>query len=103
MKPAEGKPHRSCAIRCIAGGIAPVFVVENSAFDFVILDGKNINDEILALVGDHIQLKGDLTEIDDWVVMSVEMNNLKMLAKRRTKENILMLDEDITLCISSLE
>jgi hypothetical protein len=103
MKPAEGKPHRSCAIRCIAGGIAPVFVVKDSKFDFVILDGENINDEILPLVGDPIQLKGDLMKIDDWIVMRVDINNLKMLAERRTKENILMLNQDVTLCISSLE
>src|SRR5688572_24269745 len=25
MKPGEGKAHRSCAIRCVAGGIPPVF------------------------------------------------------------------------------
>jgi hypothetical protein len=103
MKPAEGKPHRSCAIRCIAGGIAPVFVVRDSEFDFVILDGEKINDEILPLIGDPLQLRGDLLKINDWVVMKVDMDNLKMLAERRTKENLLTLDQDLTVCISSSE
>lgn len=103
MKPAEGKPHRSCAIRCIAGGIAPVLAVRHSAFDFAILDGKKINNEILPLVGDPIQLQGDLIKIDDWLVMDVDMNNLKMLAAQRTKENILALDQDVTLCTSAFE
>lgn len=102
MKPAEGKPHRSCAIRCIAGGIFPVFAVKNSAIDFVILDGENINSEILPLVGDPLQLKGDLIKIDNWIMMNVDMDNLRLLAASRTKGKLQMLDEGVTLCISSL-
>ena len=29
MKPGHGKPHRSCAVRCISGGIPPVLKIEN--------------------------------------------------------------------------
>src|SRR5688572_29532610 len=32
MKPGEGKTHRSCAIRCITGGIPPVFKTDSSGY-----------------------------------------------------------------------
>jgi nitrite reductase/ring-hydroxylating ferredoxin subunit len=31
MKPGRGKPHRSCASRCLSGGIPPQLLVEESA------------------------------------------------------------------------
>ena len=51
MKPGHGKPHRDCAIRCIAGGIIPVFWVRNEKGEadyYLILDakGKKMNDEL---------------------------------------------------------
>lgn len=30
MNPGQGKVHRSCAARCLSGGIPPLFVVENA-------------------------------------------------------------------------
>jgi hypothetical protein len=37
MKPGSGKPHRDCAIRCIAGGMSPVFWVKNDKGEEVLL------------------------------------------------------------------
>ncbi|HEX5171460.1 MAG TPA: hypothetical protein VFW11_19920 [Cyclobacteriaceae bacterium] len=100
MKPAEGKPHRSCAIRCIAGGIPPIFSIRNSDVDFVILTGEKINAEIIPLVGDPVELQGDVIQIDNWKVMNVNMDNVRFQAKRKTKENLIAFEEDITLCMN---
>ncbi|MBA4057231.1 MAG: hypothetical protein C0490_21135, partial [Marivirga sp.] len=54
MKPGEGKVHRSCAIRCIAGGIPAVFRSTGSPDYFLLVHEKSIaiNEDILSLVGD---------------------------------------------------
>ena len=57
MKPGYGKIHRSCGIRCISGGIPPVFVTrsEEGTSDYFLVLGENgekINEEILQFVGD---------------------------------------------------
>ncbi len=100
MKPGEGKPHRSCAIRCIAGGIPPVFAIKNADNDFVILTGENINEEIIPIVGDALQLEGEVIEVADWKIMKVNMGNLKLQAKSKTKKNLLALEleEGMTMC-----
>ncbi|MEL7003229.1 MAG: hypothetical protein AAFN93_10915 [Bacteroidota bacterium] len=74
MKPGEGKPHKSCAIRCIAGGIPPVLMVKNDQghANYIILKGANgeyINQQILPYVANPIKLSGNLMKVDDWLVM----------------------------------
>lgn len=74
MNPAEGKPHRSCAIRCISGGIPPLLRLTDAqgATNYVLLRGKPqtaINQEVLPYVADQIQICGDLVQEDDWLVL----------------------------------
>ncbi len=56
MKPGEGKAHRSCAIRCIAGGIPPVFhAIEREEYFLIVNENwQPVNEEVLNLVGDQI-------------------------------------------------
>lgn len=77
MKPGKGKIHRSCAVRCISGGIPPVFMVMNEAEVaeyYLILgaDGEPINDEVLDYVGKPVQLDGELEQWEDWFVLKVD-------------------------------
>lgn len=101
MKPGEGKPHRSCAIRCIAGGIPPVFHVANSSAYFILM-GENlepVNEQVLALVGDQVELKGRMMEMNEWNVLVLDKNELKRLAKTRTlKLNLLAMEAGMTFC-----
>lgn len=74
MKPAFGKPHKSCAIRCIAGGIPPILMVKNEKGEanYIILkgsQGQQINQEILPYVANPISISGNLSQIDDWLVL----------------------------------
>ena len=76
MKPGEGKIHKSCAIRCISGGIPPVFrhVTGNTAkpYEYYLMlgsDGETINKKILSYVGEQISLSGNVSKILDWNVL----------------------------------
>lgn len=76
MKPGEGKPHRSCAIRCIAGGIPPVFKVENeSSSHYYLLKGprgEDISAQLLEYVADGVQISGTLQRQGDWLVLRTD-------------------------------
>lgn len=73
MKPGYGKPHRSCAVRCLSGGITPIFRLRNNdgESNYCILKGANgekINASILPYVADQLRLCGRLEQQDDWLV-----------------------------------
>ena len=77
MKPGEGKTHRSCAIRCIAGGIPPVFKTDSSGY-FLLVNEKNepVSSEIVNIVGDqHCHLKAWPTHLNDWRLLQIDSEN----------------------------
>ena len=76
MKPGEGKPHSDCAIRCIAGGIQPLFIIRNEKGEetYFILRGEKgepINEKILCDIGFPVEVNGKLFSVDDWLVLDV--------------------------------
>jgi hypothetical protein len=76
MKPGHGMPHRDCAIRCIAGGMSPVFYVRNEKGEanyYLILDanGKRMNDELKDYIADPVSLEARAVQYDDWIVLYV--------------------------------
>ncbi len=78
MRPGQGKPHRSCAIRCIEGGIPPFFKVatkEDAHQYFFVLDanGNPVNDKIAKYVADEVQICGSVERWDDWYVVKMDM------------------------------
>ncbi len=82
MKPGEGKIHKSCAIRCISGGMPPVFRVWDSssmAYNYYLLSGKDgggINSEILPYVAEMITFEGiGYTQLD-WDVLEIDPNKI---------------------------
>lgn len=79
MKPGEGKIHRSCAIRCISGGIPPVLRIKDTEgnTDYCLLvgsNGENINDKILEYVASPIEISGQLSKLDDWLLFRVDFD-----------------------------
>jgi len=77
MKPGQGKPHRDCAIRCIAGGMSPVFYVRNDKGEtnyYLLLDknGKKMNDELKDYVADPVSLEAKAIQFDDWVILYID-------------------------------
>ena len=79
MKPGHDKPHRDCAIRCIEGGMDPVFYVRNDKGEanyYLILgvDGKKINDELKDYIAEPVSLKAKAVQVDDWTVLYLDGN-----------------------------
>ena len=71
MKPAEGKIHKSCAIRCISGGIPPVLriISEQNENKYYILLGENgdkINQQVLDKIAEPVEISGKTTTMNGW-------------------------------------
>ena len=100
MKPGEGKAHRSCAIRCIAGGIPPVFKTDSAGYFLLVNENREpISSEIAALVGDHITLTGRAMRWNDWTILSVDSQMIQQLsATKRWKENLMAFEQNMTQC-----
>ena len=84
MKPGEGKIHKSCAIRCISGGIPPVFrsIRSDGAFDYSLMkdaQGQDINQRILPFVAENIEISGQSQRVGDWNVLYVDMDKIRRI------------------------
>ncbi|HKO82524.1 MAG TPA: hypothetical protein VJU78_19075 [Chitinophagaceae bacterium] len=82
MKPGHGKPHRDCAIRCIAGGMSPVFWVRNEkgeAHYYLLLDedGKKMNEELKDHIAEPISLEARAVQYDDWIILYANKKSIK--------------------------
>ncbi len=80
MKPAEGKVHKSCAIRCISGGIPPVFRHETDSGNLYYVlkgvNGEDINQEVLEFVGEAVEVTGNAYEVNVWMVLEVDVGEI---------------------------
>jgi putative hemolysin len=77
MKPGNLKPHRACAVRCISGGIPPVFLVrtQDGAALYLMLigtDGRALNREILDMVAESIEITGEIEQLDNHLMFKAE-------------------------------
>ncbi|MFA8436338.1 MAG: hypothetical protein ACEPOZ_17645 [Marinifilaceae bacterium] len=77
MRPGFGKPHRSCAVRCISGGIPPVLAATNymGETNYFLIRGHRkqaINKKVLPFVAEPVRLTGRLVRFDDWMVIYVD-------------------------------
>ena len=84
MKPGEGKVHKSCAIRCISGGIPPVFKTKIDGHQskyYLLLDeqGAEINKEVLPFVAEQINLTGNTNRFLNWDILYVNIENFNLL------------------------
>lgn len=97
MNPGHGKTHRSCAIRCISGGIPPIFgsnVGKNTPLYTVVVgpDGNVINKELLPIVGKRVTLEGTLQQRGDlkYLLLDKQIQGLVSLQ--------LPLDTNMAIC-----
>ena len=86
MNPGRGKPHRDCAVRCIAGGIPPLLKVtgaggETEYYLLTNADGSPINDRILEFVGDGVQMCGQLVQEADWLLLRADPASIRRIHK----------------------
>jgi len=84
MKPGNLKPHKSCAIRCISGGITPVLCVRDDSGNamYVMLAGKSgqpINSEVIPFVAESIEITGSIERRDDLLIMNIDPSAIRRL------------------------
>jgi hypothetical protein len=76
MKPGRGKAHRSCAVRCIAGGLPVAISIQDSGDeDYALLlseEGNVLNNEILKDIGKQVEMEGTLEIWADWKVLKLK-------------------------------
>lgn len=82
MKPGQGKPHRDCAVRCIDGGISPVFYVHNEKGEtgyYLLLDenGKKMNAALKDFVAEPVSLKARAVQYNDWILLYVKKGSVR--------------------------
>lgn len=74
MKPGHGKPHRSCAIRCISGGVPAVFRSIDSFGDpwyRLILLGSNSPKILADFIGEVVEIRGIEGQFYDWKTIRI--------------------------------
>jgi len=62
MNPGEGKVHRSCAARCISGGVTPALAVDGRLLILVDSDDHAPNREIFRFAGERVTVTGEWIE-----------------------------------------
>lgn len=102
MNPGHGKTHRSCAIRCISGGIPPIFGsnMKDRTFYGIVTgpNGMPVNDQILSIVGKTQELEGVVTKRGDLKYFKLSSDHLASLNQNETP----LLDDKLALCQQSL-
>jgi hypothetical protein len=96
MNPGYNKIHRSCAIRCISGGIPPVLAIREKGIftDYYFVtdeNGEPINKEILQFVGLPVTVSGEVQQVDDWKVLMLNSKFLSSMISAR-------MDNQLALC-----
>ena len=96
MKPGDGKTHKSCAVRCLSGGIPAILATEakDGQQDYYILlgeDGQSINADLLDFTADHIQIKGKVEQMADWHILYTNAGQICPLGPK-------WLFQDMPLC-----
>lgn len=80
MNPGYGKPHLSCAARCIAGGIMPVLkyhTPEGEENYCVLIDNdESINEYIINYAGTTVSIKGKFQQAFNWNMLSLSKNSI---------------------------
>lgn len=77
MNPGQLAPHRACAIRCISGGVPPVFVVrqKDGAVIYLLLvssEGKPVNQQILDRVAEPLEITGEVMRQGDSLILRAD-------------------------------
>jgi len=82
MNPADTVTHRACAVRCLSGGIPPLFVVrdaDGAAVSLLLVgrDGRALNGEILDLVAEPLVVHGAVEREGALLVLRAEPGDMR--------------------------
>lgn len=93
MNPATKAIHRSCAIRCISGGIPPILAIrENGVFvDYYFVHGESMESiamDLLPYIGVPVKLTGKIATYDDWKSIVINTKELELVMTNRKMESL---------------
>ncbi len=77
MNPGDLKTHKSCAVRCIAGGSPPVFIVRQAHEEVLYLmllspEGHSTNQKILDYVARPLEISGQVWQYDNLLTLRAD-------------------------------
>ena len=77
MNPGEGKVHRDCAVRCLSGGIPPLFAAddfEGAPATLVLTDHtqKLLPKTSLPLAAKRVRVRGHVFQVGDSLALETE-------------------------------
>ena len=81
MKPGYGKTHRACAVRCISGGIPPLFVTRDEAGEATVYlltdsDYGPVNEAVIPFVSEALEVTGKLERHGDLLVYAIDLSQI---------------------------
>jgi len=90
MKPGNLKPHRSCAVGCIRGGLPPILLVRDSTggaeqFLLVGADGGAVNQQVLDMVAEPVEITGQVVRFGELLILRSDPASYR---RRLTKINL---------------
>ena len=82
MNPGEGKVHRDCAARCIAGGAPPLLAVAGGLPRGRLVSlagsrGESVHAELLDFVAEPVTIEGDLIRHGDQYSLRADLGTLR--------------------------
>ncbi|MEM8748784.1 MAG: hypothetical protein AAGF28_00670 [Pseudomonadota bacterium] len=84
MQPGRGLAHKACANLCLIGGIPPVFVSSKpvAGQEFFLIgdaDGGPLPADALHIVGQFIELEGEIEQRGDLLLIKMDMDKTRVL------------------------
>ncbi|HTO73202.1 MAG TPA: hypothetical protein VMJ30_05255 [Gemmatimonadales bacterium] len=85
MNPGTSKPHRTCAARCLSGGLPPMLLVHDSAggsryFFLVGREGQPLHEQLLAMAGEPVQISGVVSHRGPALYLAADPESYQRLA-----------------------
>jgi hypothetical protein len=83
MNPGNGKVHRDCAVRCISGGIPPVFIARDSegVIQSLVLSGVQPR-QVLEFVAEPVTVRGRLLRSGALLILDVNRSGNNLAIER---------------------
>ena len=86
MNPGDLKSHKSCAMRCIKGGIPPVLVIRRpeGAKYYMLTSptGQAVNQQVLEFVAEPVEVTGEVVRHGDLWVLKTDPATIKVIGTR---------------------
>lgn len=84
MNPGRTKVHRDCAVRCISGGVPPLFVARDSEGNEIALlltssHGEAVNQDVLEIVAEPVEIAGHVFRQSDSLSLRADPATYKRL------------------------